>query len=135
MDVYGTSSLSCLPFKYVHSTYFTLNEQSSSLATTLESLESGACLDRFCCQDGIGSWWKEGQLVVLHTPQQRCDDHLGAIHFQKIEAELKPKTHYSTHASSAKKNISFIRGVFAAGRRLHHPASRKCTSKNHWPVS
>ena len=48
-------------------------------------------LTGFCCQDGIGSWWKEGQLVVLHTPQQRCDDHLGAIHFQKIEAELKPK--------------------------------------------
>ena len=30
---------------------------------------------------------------------------------------------------------TIVCGVFAAGKRLHRPASRKCTSKNHLPVS
>ena len=71
--------LACLLSMHLHSTHFPLNEESSNLATTLGS-QSEACLDRSCCQDGIESWWKEGQLVVLHTPQQLCgcDDHSGA---------------------------------------------------------
>ena len=137
MDVYGASSLSCLPFKYVHSTYFTLNKQSSSLAT----------IDNF----GIAGVWSLPWPVLLPGRDWKLVERrptCGAAHsstamrrsswshtLSKDWSRIKAQNPLFNACIFCKKNISSICGVFAAGRRWNHPASRKCTSKNHWPVS